>query len=58
MFLETLEQVTPWKKLEAKVSRYYAKIRDSGIEKNVNKLYLLAGFAQPHARTEVLVSFM
>ena len=30
MFLETLEQVTPWKKLETKVSRYYAKAGPQG----------------------------
>ena len=29
-FLETLEQVTPWKKLESKVSRYYAKAGPQG----------------------------
>ena len=29
-FLETLEQVTPWKKLETKVSRYYAKAGPQG----------------------------
>ena len=30
MFLETLERVTPWNKLEAKVSRYYAKAGPQG----------------------------